>query len=147
MQAAAKGVQIHLPVDFVTADKFAEDANTGAADLESGIPEGWMGLDVGPKSAAAFAEVIGRAQTVLWNGPPGVFEMAKFQTGTKAMLDAVHTATTKGLVTIAGGGDTATAVVKLGGPDWVSHISTGGGASLELMEGKVLPGVAALSDA
>jgi len=146
-KADQKNVKMYLPVDFVTGDKFAENAKAGSADLESGIPEGSMGLDVGPQSAKQFAEVIGRAKTIVWNGPPGVFEWESFSSGTKAMMDAVVAVTKKGAVTIIGGGDTATCCKKLDTEDKVSHVSTGGGASLELLEGKVLPGVDYLSPA
>jgi phosphoglycerate kinase len=145
-KAKAKGVQIHLPVDFITADKFAEDAATGTATAEEGIPAGWQGLDVGPKSREEFAKVIARAKTVVWNGPAGVFEFALFAEGTKSMADAVAAATAAGATTVVGGGDTATAAKKFGVIDKVTHASTGGGASLELLEGKTLPGVAALND-
>jgi phosphoglycerate kinase len=145
-KAKAKGVQIHLPVDFVTADKFAEDAATGYATAEEGIPAGWQGLDVGPKSREKFAEVIARAKTVVWNGPAGVFEFALFAEGTKSMADAVAAATASGATTVVGGGDTATAAKKFGVINKVTHASTGGGASLELLEGKTLPGVAALNE-
>jgi len=144
--AAAKNVKIHLPIDYVCADKFDAAAQVTAADDASGIPAGWMGLDVGPKSVTLFDEVIQRAQTVMWNGPPGVFEMEPFAAGTKAMAGAVAAATARGAVTVIGGGDTATAAKKCGIVDKVTHCSTGGGASLELLEGKVLPGIAALSE-
>ncbi len=145
-KAAAKGVKIHLPVDFVTADKFAPDAKTGAATDKEGIPAGWEGLDSGPASRARFAEVIGRARTIVWNGPPGVFEFEAFCASTKAMAEAIAAATAKGATTVVGGGDTATAAKKFGVINKVTHASTGGGASLELLEGKTLPGVAALTD-
>lgn len=145
-KAKAKGVQIHLPVDFVCADKFDPEANTQPAEASEGIPDGWMGLDCGPKSAALFAEVIARAKTIVWNGPSGVFEFDKFAVGTKAVADAVAAATAAGAVSVVGGGDTATAAKKFKVVDKVTHASTGGGASLELLEGKVLPGVANLSD-
>jgi phosphoglycerate kinase len=145
-KAKAKGVQIHLPVDFVTADKFGEDAATGYATAEQGIPAGWQGLDIGPKTREKFAEVIARARTVVWNGPAGVFEFAKFAEGTKAMAEAVAAATAAGATTVVGGGDTATAAKKFGVISKVTHASTGGGASLELLEGKTLPGVAALNE-
>ncbi|KAF9795359.1 hypothetical protein SFRURICE_004731 [Spodoptera frugiperda] len=119
----------------------------GAADIASGIPDGWLGLDVGPKSQALFAEPIARAKVIVWNGPAGVFEFEKFAGGTRALMDGVVKATANGTITIIGGGDTATCCAKWGTEDKVSHVSTGGGASLELLEGKVLPGVAALSDA
>jgi len=146
-KAKAKNVKLHFPVDFVTADKFAEDAAVGAATVEEGIPDGWMGLDCGPKSRQAFAEVIARAKVVVWNGPAGVFEFENFSQGTRALMDSVVSLTSAGGVTIIGGGDTATCCAKYGTEEKVSHVSTGGGASLELLEGKVLPGVAALSDA
>ncbi|OQR73726.1 phosphoglycerate kinase-like [Tropilaelaps mercedesae] len=146
-KAAANNVKIHLPLDFITADKFHEDAATGTADISSGIPDGWMGLDCGPKSVELFAGAVARAKTIVWNGPAGVFEFDKFATGTKAMMDSIVGATARGAITIIGGGDTATCAAKWGTEDKVSHVSTGGGASLELLEGKVLPGVAALSDA
>ena len=147
-KAAAKGVKIHLPTDYVAADKFEKDAATKAvSDASGGVPEGWMGLDVGPATSAAFGAVIGRARTVVWNGPAGVFEMPAFAKGTQAMANAVAAATASGAVTIVGGGDTATAAEQFGVKNKVSHVSTGGGASLELLEGKVLPGVAALTDA
>lgn len=146
-KAKANNVQIHLPIDFITADKFDENANVGAADVEGGVPDGWMGLDCGPKSTAQFKEAIMRAKTIVWNGPAGVFEFEKFASGTKGLMDAVVEVTKAGAVTIIGGGDTATCAAKWGTEDKVSHVSTGGGASLELLEGKVLPGVAALTDA
>ncbi|XP_033606550.1 phosphoglycerate kinase isoform X2 [Cryptotermes secundus] len=146
-KAKANNVQIHLPIDFITADKFAEDAAVGTGSLEAGIPEGWMGLDIGPKTRELFQEPIERAKVIVWNGPMGVFEFANFANGTKSVMDNVVGATAKGTVTIIGGGDTATCCAKWGTEDKVSHVSTGGGASLELLEGKVLPGVAALSDA
>jgi len=146
-KAKANNVQLHFPVDFVTADKFAEDAATGEATVESGIPDGWMGLDCGPKSRELFAEVIARAKVVVWNGPAGVFEFENFANGTKALMEAVVSLTAAGGCTIIGGGDTATCAAKYNTEDKVSHVSTGGGASLELLEGKILPGVAALTDA
>jgi phosphoglycerate kinase len=145
-KAKEKGVQIHLPVDFVCADKFAADAEIRESDDIAGIPDGWMGLDVGPKSRALFAGVIGRAKTIIWNGPAGVFEFDRFAEGTKSMADAVAAATAGGAISVVGGGDTATAAKKFQVADKVSHCSTGGGASLELLEGKSLPGVAALDE-
>jgi phosphoglycerate kinase len=145
-KAATKGVSIHLPVDFVTADAFSETANRGYATMEQGIPNDFEGLDCGPKSQESFTQVIARAKTIVWNGPVGVFEMAPFAGGTKALLDAVVQATKAGATTIIGGGDTATAAEMFGADSQVSHVSTGGGASLELLEGKTLPGVAALND-
>ncbi|XP_046383171.1 phosphoglycerate kinase [Ischnura elegans] len=145
-KAKKNNVQIHLPVDFVTGNRFAENAEVGSATVESGVPDGWMGLDIGPKSIALFAEPIARAKVVVWNGPMGVFEFENFAKGSKTMMDNVVAATAKGAVTIIGGGDTATCCAKWNTEDKVSHVSTGGGASLELLEGKTLPGVAALSD-
>jgi len=146
-KAQANNVKLHFPVDFVTANKFAEDAEVGEATVESGIPDGWMGLDCGPKSRELFNEVVSRAKVVVWNGPAGVFEFDNFANGTKSIMDAVVALTEKGGCTIIGGGDTATCAAKYNTEDKVSHVSTGGGASLELLEGKVLPGVAALSEA
>lgn len=146
-KATEKGVKIHLPTDYVCGDKFDAAANVQSADDKSGIPVGWMGLDVGPKTIAQFNEVIGRAQTIIWNGPPGVFEMEAFAAGTKAMATAIAAATARGAVTVIGGGDTATAAKKNGIIEKVTHCSTGGGASLELLEGKLLPGIDALSEA
>lgn len=145
-KAAAKGVKIHLPSDFICGDKFGPDANTKTATDKEGIPAGWEGMDGGPASRKAFDEVIGRANTIIWNGPPGVFEFESFMGGTKAMAASIAAATARGAITIVGGGDTATAAKKCGIIDKVTHASTGGGASLELLEGKTLPGVAALND-
>jgi len=145
-KAKEKNVLMHFPVDFVTADKFAEDAKTGVATAAEGIPAGWMGLDCGEASVAAFKPVVARAKTIVWNGPCGVFEFDAFANGTKKMMDFVVSATANGSTVIIGGGDTATCCSKWGTEDKVSHVSTGGGASLELLEGKVLPGVAALSN-
>ncbi|KAI9143727.1 phosphoglycerate kinase [Paraphysoderma sedebokerense] len=145
-KAKKNNVQLYFPVDYVTADKFDKNANTGTATDESGIPDGWMGLDCGPKSREIFSKAVLEAKTILWNGPAGVFEFTAFEAGTKALTDAVVKATEKGATTIVGGGDTATAVAKYGMEDKLSHVSTGGGASLELLEGKDLPGVVALSE-
>jgi len=146
-KAKKNNVKLHFPVDYITADSFKEDAKTGTADDESGIPDGWQGLDCGPKSRELFAEVIGRAKTIIWNGPVGVFEWDNFDAGTRAVMDAVVKATENGATTIIGGGDTATCAAKYGVEDKLSHVSTGGGVSLELLEGKTLPGVAILSPA
>lgn len=146
-KARAKGVKLHLPVDFVCGDKFDAAAETKLVSGEEGVPEGWLGLDIGPKSTAQFAQAVGRAKTIVWNGPAGVFEMDKFAAGTRGLVHAVVAATAGGATSIIGGGDTATAAAIFEAEDKVSHVSTGGGASLELLEGKVLPGVAALSDA
>ena len=145
-KAKEKGVKIHLPVDFVCGDKFDANAQTRAVEDKEGIPKGWIGLDVGPKSRKLFADVIGRAKTIIWNGPPGVFEFDRFAEGTKDMAEAIAAATSAGAVSVVGGGDTATAAKKFKVVDKVSHASTGGGASLELLEGKTLPGVANLND-
>lgn len=145
-KAREKGVQIHLPVDFVCADKFAPDAKIRESGDREGIPVGWMGLDAGPKSRAIFAEVIARAKTIIWNGPAGVFEFDRFAEGTKSMAEAVAAATAAGTLSLVGGGDTATAAKKFHVAGKVSHCSTGGGASLELLEGKSLPGVAVLDE-
>lgn len=145
-KAKEKGVRIHLPVDFITGDKFSPDSNLGSATVESGIPDGWEGFDCGPRSRELFAKVIASAKTIVWNGPCGVFEFDIFAEGTKAMASAVAAATAAGAITIVGGGDTATAAKKFGVIEKVTHASTGGGASLELLEGKTLPGVAALNE-
>ena len=145
-KAAKQDVKLHFPVDFLTGDDFSNDATLGHATLEDGIPDGVEGLDCGEKSRTLFVDAVRRAKTICWNGPVGVFEFQKYAGGTKALAKAVAEATAGGATTIIGGGDTATAAVKFGVQDKVSHVSTGGGASLELLEGKVLPGVAALSD-
>lgn len=144
-KAKKNNVEIVLPVDYITADKFDKDAKTGYASDQDGIPDGWMGLDCGEKSIKLFKDTIGKAKTILWNGPPGVFEMEPFAKGTKATLDAAVDAAQNGKIVIIGGGDTATVAAKYGVEDKLSHVSTGGGASLELLEGKDLPGVSALS--
>ncbi len=144
-KAKKNNVKIVLPVDYVTADKFDKDAKTGYATDEEGIPDGWMGLDTGEKSVKLYKDAIDEAKTILWNGPPGVFEFDAFAKGTKATLDAAVEAAQKGKIVIIGGGDTATVAAKYGVEDKLSHVSTGGGASLELLEGKDLPGVSALS--
>lgn len=144
-KAKEKNVKIVFPVDYITADNFAPDAKTGYATDEQGIQDGWMGLDCGEKSIKLYKETIDEAKTILWNGPPGVFEMDPFATGTKATMDAAVEAAQNGKIVIIGGGDTATVAAKYGVEDKLSHVSTGGGASLELLEGKELPGVSALS--
>jgi phosphoglycerate kinase len=143
-KAAARGVKITLPVDFVCGDKFDANANTKVVTDKEGVPAGWMGLDAGPKSIALYTEVIKRARTIIWNGPSGVFEFEKFAGSTKAMAASIAEATANGATTVVGGGDTATAAKKFKVADKVTHCSTGGGASLEFLEGKVLPGVAFL---
>nr|POE58705.1 phosphoglycerate kinase [Quercus suber] len=146
-KAKKNNVKITLPVDYITADAFSASANTDTATDEQGIPDGWMGLDCGPKSIELFKKTIDEAKTILWNGPPGVFEMEKFEQGTRQTMDAAVAAAQGGKIVIIGGGDTATVAAKYGVEDKLSHVSTGGGASLELLEGKELPGVSALSNA
>ncbi|MTD31688.1 phosphoglycerate kinase [Planomicrobium sp. YIM 101495] len=141
-KAKDRGVQLHLPVDVTVADRFASDAETKTVAIDS-IPQGWMGLDIGPETAKRYAEVIKESKLIIWNGPMGVFEMEAFETGTKTVADAM--AGTEGY-TIIGGGDSAAAVEQFKVADKMDHISTGGGASLEFMEGKDLPGVSALTD-
>lgn len=145
-KAKKQNVSITLPVDYTTADKFAADAKTGYAEDKDGIPAGWMGLDCGEKSIELFKKTINEAKTILWNGPPGVFEMKAFEKGTRATMDAAVAAAQDGKIVIIGGGDTATVAAQYGVEDKLSHVSTGGGASLELLEGKDLPGVSALSE-
>jgi phosphoglycerate kinase len=145
-KAKQRNVTLHFPVDYVIADDFSEKANVAAATDQTGIKDGWQGLDCGPLSRKLFADVIRTAKTLVWNGPIGVFEMERFSAGTRAVAQAVAEATAAGATTIIGGGDTATAAMQYDIEDKVSHVSTGGGASLELLEGKDLPGVAALSD-
>jgi len=144
-KAQKNNVKITLPVDYVTADKFDANANTGYAEDKDGIQDGWMGLDCGEKSIKLYKEAIDEAKTILWNGPPGVFEFPAFENGTKQTMDAAVAAAQSGKIVIIGGGDTATVAAKYGVEDKLSHVSTGGGASLELLEGKDLPGVSALS--
>ncbi|KAG8249751.1 phosphoglycerate kinase [Homalodisca vitripennis] len=139
-------VNLYLPVDFVTASKIADDAAVGESTVEAGIPDGMMGVDIGSGTVDVFVQPIKKAKLIVWNGPPGVFEYEKFANGTKCMMAAVVEATARGAVTIIGGGDTATCAAKLNTEPLVSHVSTGGGAALELLEGKNLPGVTALSD-
>ena len=143
-KAKEKGVHIHLPEDSVLADKFAADAETKIENSDA-IPEGWMGLDIGPKAIASFTEVIKKSKTILWNGPMGVFEMEKFQAGTKAIALAVAESTKNGAFSLVGGGDSVAAINKFNLAEEVSYVSTGGGALLEYFEGKTLPGIAALS--
>ncbi len=142
-KAAAKGVCIHLPADSIIADKFAADANCSSG-LSKEIPEGWMGLDIGQMAIEQFKKIICESKTILWNGPMGVFEMEKFQHGTKAIAEAVVEATAKGAYSLVGGGDSVAAVNKFHMADKVSYVSTGGGAMLEFFEGKQLPGIAAI---
>ncbi|MDZ4071035.1 MAG: phosphoglycerate kinase [Sediminibacterium sp.] len=142
-KAEAKGVCIHLPSDSVIADQFSADANTSTAPSNH-IPDGWMGLDIGANACEQFANCIKRSKTILWNGPMGVFEMAKFQHGTKTIAIAVAEATANGAFSLVGGGDSVAAVNQFGFADKVSYVSTGGGAMLEYFEGKELPGIAAV---
>jgi len=144
-KAEAAGVQLVLPTDVVLADKFDEAAGTRVATVDDMAGE-WMGLDIGPDSVAAFGEILKKSNTIVWNGPMGVFEMAPFANGTTAVAEMLAVATARGATTIVGGGDSVAAINQAGLGDKVSHISTGGGASLELLEGKVLPGVAALTE-
>jgi len=145
-KAESRGVKIHLPVDSVNGDKFDKDANTNVTDIRN-IEAGWLGLDIGPKSAAAFAEVIKNSKTLLWNGPMGVFEMPKFEAGTKTVAEAIVAATANGAFSLIGGGDSAAAINQFHMADKVSYVSTGGGALLEYIEGKELPGVKMVMEA
>lgn len=142
-KAAAKGCKILLPVDSIVADKFANDADSKEAD-NNNIPDGWMGLDIGEKAIAEFSEVIKKSKTILWNGPMGVFEMERFQKGTRAVAEAVAAATQNGAFSLVGGGDSVAAVNQFGLAEKVSYVSTGGGALLEYFEGKELPGIKAI---
>ena len=144
-KAKQKNVSIHLPETSVIADKFAADANTKDCPSDQ-IPDGWMGLDIGPKAVGIFSEVIRNSKTILWNGPMGVFEMEKFQNGTKSIALAVADATADGAFSLVGGGDSVAAVNQFHLADKVSYVSTGGGAMLEYFEGKVLPGIAAIKN-
>jgi phosphoglycerate kinase len=145
-KAKAKGVDLLLPTDVVIADNFAADANAQTVSVEN-IPDGWMGLDIGPDSVKVFQEALSTCKSVIWNGPMGVFEFDKFAVGTEAIARTLADLTKTGTTTIIGGGDSVAAVEKVGVAEQMSHISTGGGASLELLEGKELPGIAALDDA
>lgn len=143
--AKEKGVQIHIPVDVIAADDFSNTANTKVVDVRE-IPDGWQGLDAGPKSLENFKKVILESKTILWNGPLGVFEMETFSKGTIALGDYIAEATEKGAFSLVGGGDSVAAVKQFGFEDKMSYVSTGGGAMLEMLEGKVLPGIAAILD-
>jgi phosphoglycerate kinase len=142
-KAEATGVNIHLPSDSVIADKFSPDAEISAAPSNN-IPEGWMGLDIGPNACDQFCNVIMHSKTILWNGPMGVFEMHDFQHGTKCLAKTIADATAKGAYSLVGGGDSVSAINQFGFADKVSYVSTGGGAMLEYFEGKTLPGIAAV---
>ncbi|MES2996062.1 MAG: phosphoglycerate kinase [Verrucomicrobiota bacterium] len=146
-KAKAKGVELIFPVDFVCGNKFGPDSDTRPATVGSGIPDGWEGFDAGPKSIGLYRDAILSSKTIVWNGPAGVFEFDIFATATKAMADAIAEVTAGGATTVVGGGDTATAAKKFGVDTKVTHCSTGGGASLEFLEGKTLPGVDALTEA
>ncbi|KAJ7849097.1 phosphoglycerate kinase [Mycena olivaceomarginata] len=145
-KAKKNNVKLVFPIDYITADKFAKDAAKGSVTEAEGIPDGWLGLDVGPKSSELFRATVLESKTILWNGPAGVFEFPAFAEGSTSLLDANIEAAKNGAVVIVGGGDTATLVAQHGAEDKLSHVSTGGGASLELLEGKTLPGVAELSE-
>ncbi len=145
-KAKERGVDLLLPTDVVVADKFAPDANSQTVSIDN-IPDGWMGLDIGPDSIKVFQEALADCKTVIWNGPMGVFEFDKFAAGTEAIAHTLADISKTGAITIIGGGDSVAAVEKVGLADQMSHISTGGGASLELLEGKELPGIVALDDA
>lgn len=144
-KAEAKGVCIHLPADSIIADKFSNDAEVSSA-LSNTIPDGWMGLDIGAMACETFTKVIHNSKTILWNGPMGVFEMEKFQHGTKCVAQAIAEATEKGAFSLIGGGDSVSAINQFGFADKVSYVSTGGGAMLEYFEGKELPGIAAIKN-
>jgi phosphoglycerate kinase len=144
-KADAKGVCIHLPADSIIADKFAEDAEVSSA-LSNTVPDGWMGLDIGQMACETFTKVIHNSKTILWNGPMGVFEMHKFQHGTKCVAQAIAEATQNGAFSLIGGGDSVSAINQFGFADKVSYVSTGGGAMLEYFEGKDLPGIAAIKN-
>jgi phosphoglycerate kinase len=145
-KAKEKGVALLLPTDVVVADAFSADANSQTVSIEN-IPDGWMGLDIGPDSVKVFQDALADCKSAIWNGPMGVFEIDKFAVGTEAIARSLADLTASGTITIIGGGDSVAAVEKVGVADKMSHISTGGGASLELLEGKVLPGIAALDEA
>ncbi|RKR14794.1 phosphoglycerate kinase [Maribacter vaceletii] len=142
-QAKAKGVEVHIPVDVLAADDFSNDANTQIVDSDK-IPDGWQGLDAGPKTLEIFKEVILKSKTILWNGPIGVFEMESFAKGTIALGNYIDASTQNGAFSLVGGGDSVAAVKQFGFQDKVSYVSTGGGAMLESLEGKTLPGIAAI---
>jgi phosphoglycerate kinase len=142
-KAKEKGVMLYLPVDSVNGDKFDNDANTAITPVDE-VGEGWMGLDIAEKSIKLFTDVIENSKTILWNGPMGVFEMDKFSKGTVAIAKAIAAATSKGAYSLIGGGDSVAAINKYNLADKVSYVSTGGGAMLEYMEGKKLPGITAI---
>jgi len=137
---------VHFPVDWVIAQKMEAGTESKVADRSSGIPDGWSGFDIGPESRKKFKEVMASAKTIVWNGPMGVIEIEDFSAGTKTLMEALTDATAKGATTVVGGGETAMCAEQMGAMDKVGHVSTGGGAALELLEGKELPGVTALTD-
>ena len=143
--AKEKNVQLHLPVDVLAADDFSNSANTQVVDITA-IPSGWQGLDCGPKSKAIFHDVVQQCKTILWNGPLGVFELDTFSTGTKTLGDSIAEVTQNGAFSLVGGGDSVAAVKQFGFQNKVSYVSTGGGAMLESLEGKTLPGIAAINE-
>ena len=143
-KAAAKNVEVHLPIDVLAADDFSNDANTQVLDVDK-IPNGWQGLDAGPKSQAIFDKVVNQCSTILWNGPLGVFELETFSKGTIALGDSIDKATQNGAFSLVGGGDSVAAVKQFGFANKVSYVSTGGGAMLETLEGKILPGIKAIA--
>ena len=144
-KAKQKNVQVHLPVDALIADQFSNDANTEVCSI-SEIPDGWMGLDTGSETNTNFAQVILNSKTILWNGPVGVFEMESFAAGTISLGNAIAKATKEGAFSLVGGGDSVAAVKKFNLTDKVSYVSTGGGAMLEMLEGKTLPGILAMEN-
>ncbi|MCF8230607.1 MAG: phosphoglycerate kinase [Bacteroidales bacterium] len=144
-KAQEKNIRLQLPVDTIIADKFANDANTKVSPVDN-IPEGWMGLDIGSESTQKFENILMQSKTILWNGPMGVFEMSNFEKGTVAMAESIAKATQKGAFSLVGGGDSVAAVNKYNYEDKVSRVSTGGGAMLEYVEGKMLPGIAAIEE-
>lgn len=146
-KAEEKGVKMHFPVDFVCSEKREESAEVKIFDVESGIPDGWAGYDIGPKSVELFAPIIHSSKTIVWNGPPGMFELSPFKSGSVGIITAVVEATKAGALSIVGGGESVSALKLVpGSASILSHVSTGGGASLELLEGRKLPGVIYLSD-
>jgi phosphoglycerate kinase len=142
-KAKEKKVNLYLPVDSLNADKFENEANTNVTAVDA-VPEGWLGLDIADKTIKQFSEVIEKSKTILWNGPMGVFEMEKFSKGTTAIANAIAASTANGAYSLIGGGDSVAAINKNGLADKVSYVSTGGGAMLEYMEGKKLPGITAI---
>ena len=146
-KADEKGVKIHFPTDFVSSEKREETAEIKVFDMESGIPDGWAGYDIGPASVESFTKIILNARTIFWNGPPGMFELSPFKNGSLGIINALVAATKNGALSIVGGGESVSSLKLVPGSyDVLSHVSTGGGASLELLEGKKLPGVVYLSD-